>query len=379
MTGFFITVLGVYALLNFYVIRRGWQALAGTRTGRWVYLAIALFLVLSFPVSRLTARLLPQLPTTFLSYLGAFFMAAVIYAFFFVLLIDIVRLLNALFRFFPRAITENPQRAGFLALMAVLGAIVLILAGGFIAAVYPRLRTLDLTLDKRAGTMDRLNLVMISDVHLSSIYRSSHLKRIVDRINQLKPDIVLLPGDIVDMDVSQAEEDKMTITLRDMRAPLGVFAVTGNHEYYGGLARNIEYLRQAGVRVLQDECLKIDEAFVLAGRKDLSASRFGDPRKSLDEILQGVDRTLPVILMDHEPFHLEDAERSGVDLQVSGHTHAGQLFPISLINKAMYEQNWGVWRRGKTQYYISCGVGTWGMPIRTAGISEIVQIRVTFR
>jgi len=379
MTGFFITVLAVYGLLNFYVIRRGWQAMAGARTGRWVYLAVALFLVLSFPISRMTARLLPQLPTTFLSYLGSFFMAAVIYAFFFVLIIDLFRLLNALFRFFPRFMTGNPQRAGFVAMWAVLGAIFLILAGGFIAAVYPRLRTLDLTVDKKAGTMDRLNVVMISDVHLSSIYRNSHLKKIVERINRLKPDLVLLPGDIVDMDVSREEEDKMTVTLGGIRAPLGVFAVTGNHEYYGGVAKNVEYLGKAGVRVLQDEMVKIDEAFYLVGRKDLSASRFGDQRLPLDQIMQGVDRSLPVILMDHEPFHLEEAEHNGVDLQVSGHTHAGQLFPISLINKAMYEQNWGYWRRGKTQYYISCGVGTWGMPVRTAGISEIVQIKVTFR
>jgi len=379
MTGFFVTVLAVYGLLNFYVIRRGWQAMAGARTGRWVYLTVALFLVLSFPISRITARLLPQMPTTFLSYVGAFFMAAVIYAFFFALIIDLFRLLNALLHFFPRCITENPQRAAFVAMQAVLVAVFLILAGGFIAAVYPRLRTLDLTVDKKAGTMDRLNVVMISDVHLSSIYRNSHLRKIVDRINRLKPDLVLLPGDIVDMDVSQAEESKMIVTLREIRAPLGVFAVTGNHEYYGGVTKNVEYLRKAGVRVLQDEFVKIDEAFYLVGRKDLSAARFGDARKPLDQIMEGVDKSLPVILMDHEPFHLEEAEHNGVDLQVSGHTHAGQLFPISLINKAMYEQNWGYWRRGRTQYYVSCGVGTWGMPIRTAGISEIVQIKITFR
>jgi len=379
MTGFFVIVLAVYGLVNLYVIRRGWQAMAGARTGRWVYLAIALFLVLSFPISRMTARLLPQLLTTFLSYLGAFFMAAVIYAFFFVLIIDLFRLLNALFHFFPHFIIGNPQRAGFVALMAVLSAIFLILVGGFIAAVYPRLRTLNLTIEKKAGAIEHLNVVMISDVHLSSIYRNSHLKKIVARINRLKPDLVLLPGDIVDMDVSRQEEDKMIVTLREIRAPLGVFAVTGNHEYYGGVAKNVEYLGKAGVRVLQDEVIKLDQAFYLVGRKDPSATRFHDVRLRLDQVMQGVDKSLPVILMDHEPFHLEEAEHNGVDLQVSGHTHAGQLFPISLINKAMYEQNWGYWRRGKTQYYISCGVGTWGMPVRTAGISEIVQIKITFR
>ena len=379
MTGFFISVLVVYGLLNFYLVRRGWQAMAGARSGRWVFLGIALFLVLSFPLSRLTARILPHSLTTFLSYLGGLFMAVMIYAFLFILIIDLFRLLNSIFHIFPKFITAAPQKAGFVTFWATLGAIVIIMIGGFIAAVYPRIRAVDLTLDKKAGTLARLNIVIVSDVHLSSIWRDGHLKKIVAEINALQPDLVLLPGDIVDMDVSSVEEGKMTVTLQAIKAPLGVFAVLGNHEYYSGADKSVAYLTKAKVRVLQDEFARVGDGLTIIGRKDPTAARMGDKRKPLGEIMQGVDRSLPTILMDHQPFHLEEAEKEGIDLQVSGHTHAGQLFPITLINKGMYEQYWGYWRRGKTQYYISCGAGTWGMPVRTGSVSEIVKINVTFR
>jgi predicted MPP superfamily phosphohydrolase len=372
-------MLIVYGLLNLYVVRRGWQALAGAQTARWIFLGVAIFLVLSYPLSRLATRILPQFLSTLLSEAGGIFIAALIYAFFLLLIIDLLRLINALFRIFPEFIAGNPQKAAFVSFWAVLGVIALILIGGILAAVHPRIRRLDLAIEKKAGTLERLNIVMVSDIHLGAFYGDGHLKKIVARINGLKPDLVLLAGDIVDMVISPNEEDKMVVTLQAIQAPLGVFAVTGNHEYYGGLAKNLAYLSKAKVRVLQDEFVKIEEAFYLVGRKDRSAERMGNGRKSLGEILQGMDKSLPLILMDHQPFHLEEAEQNGIDLQVSGHTHAGQLFPINLINKRMYEQYWGYWRRGKTQYYITCGVGTWGMPVRTGSVSEIVQLMVTFR
>jgi len=377
--GFFLVALTVFGLLTFYIVRRGWQALAGHHSGQWIFLGLTIMLFLSFPLGRILARALPQLLSSILGYLSGFFLAALIYAVLFILLIDTFRWANALFHFFPAFITRNPQRAGFVAFWAVLVTIGIILIGGFIGAVYPRVRTLEMTLAKKASSVEGLNIVVASDTHLSSISRDGHLIKIVAKINRLQPDLVLLPGDIVDMDVSLSEEDKMIATLRAIQSPLGVYAVTGNHEYYGGADKNIDYLAKAGVRVLQDEWVKVDEAFYLVGRKDRTADRMGSPRKTLSQILEGSDSRLPLILMDHQPFHLEEAEQNGIDLQVSGHTHAGQLFPITLINKSMYEQYWGYWRRGKTQYYISCGVGTWGMPVRTGSVSEIVLIRIVFQ
>jgi predicted MPP superfamily phosphohydrolase len=379
MLVFFLIVLGVYSLVNFYIIRRGWQALAPLAAGRWVFVGVAVWLFLAFPLSRLLARWLPAVLTTILSWIGGFFMAAIVYAFLFVLLVDLLRLADRLVHFFPRFLTANQARSGLAAFWVVVGVIGLTLAGGFFAAVFPRLRTVDFTLARKGSSRDRLEVVMVSDLHLGAIWGDGHLRRIVSRVNALRPDLILLPGDIVDMDVSKLEEERMTATLRLLRAPLGVFAVLGNHENYGGAAKNIAYLERAGVRVLQDESLTIGDVATLVGRKDLSAAQFGDRRKSLEGILETADLRYPLILMDHQPFHFEEAERAGIDLELCGHTHAGQLFPITLINKAMYEQNWGPWRRGRTQYYVSCGAGVWGMPVRTGSVSEIVRLRLTLR
>lgn len=220
---------------------------------------------------------------------------------------------------------------------------------------------------------------MASDFHQGTINRNSRLLRIVRKINSLNPDLVVLVGDVMDMYVPRGEGEAMIETLRKIRAPLGVFSVTGNHEYYSGVKKNIESLTRGGVIVLQDEAVKIKDSFYVVGRRDRSAPRWGEKRESLKEILKHVDTRLPLILLDHQPFHLEDAEEAGIDLQLSGHTHAGQLIPLNFINKSIYEQYWGFLRKGRSQYYVSCGVGTWGPPVRTGSRPEIIQVKLTFK
>lgn len=152
----------------------------------------------------------------------------------------------------------------------------------------------------------------------------------------------------------------------------------GNHEYYSGLERSLKALRNAGIVVLEDEAVKIGESFYLVGRKDRTAEERGGGRKPLAEIVNSCNPALPIILLDHQPVRLEEAEKAGIDLQLSGHTHNGQLFPFNLLNERFYEVNWGYLRKSKTHYFVSCGAGTWGPPIRTAGHSEVVRLRVTF-
>ncbi len=127
---------------------------------------------------------------------------------------------------------------------------------------------------------------------------------------------------------------------------------------------------------LRDTCVTINNGFVLIGREDRSKGL--SKRKSLKELVDGSVQNLPVILMDHTPFHLEEAMENGIDLQLSGHTHNGQMFPINLIVGKIYEMAWGYLRKGNTQYYVSSGVGTWGPPIRTGSRSEIVNLKITF-
>lgn len=378
---FLIIALGIYGLVNFYILRRGGQALRGYPAPRiWFFMIMGL-LILAYPAGRILAIAGRGTITGMLVRTGSFYMALMLHLFFILVVVDLFRLMNAVVRFFPRAITVHPERTGLIAFIISLGIAAGVLAGGYMNALHTRLRTLDIRIEKQAGAgRGRLNVVMASDIHLGTIMGGRRLDTIVDRINGLNPDIVLLPGDIVDESVSAAEEEKMASALRAIKAPLGVYSVTGNHEYYGGLAKNLEYLQRGGIRVLQDEAVLIGESFVLAGRKDPSALRHHEPRKSIGSILDGAgfDRKLPIILLDHQPVRLEEAQNAGVDLQLSGHTHAGQLFPLNLINKKIWEQYWGYLRKGITQYYVSCGVGTWGPPVRTGSVSEIVFIRIEF-
>jgi len=245
--------------------------------------------------------------------------------------------------------------------------------------LHPRIRNLEINLPQSAGPRQQLSVVLASDLHLGRIIRNSRLEKIVGLINGLKPDLVLLAGDLTDEDLSFLSDQNTAAILRRIQAPLGVYSVTGNHEYYSGREKAVSFIRQGGIRVLEDEIVKVGEALYLVGRKDRTAERFGEPRKPLAELMKEVPPGYPVILMDHQPFQLAEAQRQGVGLQLSGHTHNGQLFPINFIVGRIYENSWGYLKKGATHYYVSCGVGTWGPPVRTCSIPEIMHIRLTLQ
>jgi uncharacterized protein len=215
---------------------------------------------------------------------------------------------------------------------------------------------------------------MVSDIHLGKIVGRFRFDQIVNKINQLKPDLVLLPGDLVDEDLEPVIKQNLGEALKAIRSHFGAFAVTGNHEYFGGVNEACSYIAAHGVSMLRDEAVKIDNSFFIVGRED----RFNRNRKTLQALMASVDKSYPIILMDHQPFKLKEASDEGVDLQLSGHTHNGQLWPINYIVRAIYEVPWGYKKMGNTHYYISNGVGTWGPPIRTSGRPEIVQIHLNF-
>jgi hypothetical protein len=194
-------------------------------------------------------------------------------------------------------------------------------------------------------------------------------------LNDMNPDIILLAGDIVDEDLAPVIEKNLGETLRGLRAKYGVYAVTGNHEYIGGVEEAVRYLSEHGITVLRDKAVLIDGSFYVVGREDRSITGFtGEKRKPLKQIMAGLDKRLPIILMDHQPYHLEDAVASGIDLQLSGHTHNGQMWPFNYITRAIYEISYGYMQKGDTHVYVSSGFGTWGPPVRVGTGAEIVQI-----
>ena len=376
---FFSIALSVYALINYYIFIREWEAGGFQSTWRTVYVAAFLLLSISFIAGRILERVTLSWFSSTLVLLGSFWLAAMVYFLLFAFAIDIIRLLNFIVPFFPSFLTVNPERTKEITSFAIIVVVLVIVLGGYINARTPIIKTLELSISKNGRTIKSLNIAVASDIHLGTIVCKSKLERIVQHINSLNPDLVLLPGDVVDEDIGPVIRNNLGETLRKIRSKYGVFAITGNHEYIGGVEPACKYLAEHGITMLRDTWVKIGDSLYVVGREDISIRGFtGKTRKPLSELMAEVDKSYPVILMDHQPFRLAEAEANGVDLQLSGHTHHGQLWPFNFITKKVYELSWGYKKKGNTHYYVSCGVGTWGPPIRTGNRPEIINIKLQF-
>jgi predicted MPP superfamily phosphohydrolase len=377
---FIAAALAVYALINSYVARRGTQALSAHPTARTVFLVLYIAMAASYPAGRLLRGFAENVPTVWLDNVGAMHMVIMLYGLMGVVLIDLVRLINAFVPFLPKAVTGNPGRTGLsLFLVIVVGTAGTIIGGSWNSSRI-HLRELEVHLPRRAGQRGRLTVVFASDLHLGSIIGSRRLETIVRKINDLRPDAVLFGGDIVDETIRPLQEVKLKAIMKTLRAPSGAFIVPGNHETFAGLDRTLSCFRDCGLIVLQEQAIPVADAFVLVGRRDPSSLKPGEKRLPVRGILakQGIDDSLPLVLLDHQPAHLEQAQEAGVSLQLSGHTHAGQVFPLNIVNRWVWELNWGSLTKGATQYYVSSGVGTWGPPVRTGSRPEIVRIQLVF-
>ena len=366
----------IYGLLNFYIIRRG-LALIDINY-KTIYLISAIFIVISFIAGRFLERTaIPAIPQV-LTWIGSFWIAFMLYFFLAILLIDIIRLINHFVHFLPAIITDNYSTAKKVTGIVVVAVTVLFVLAGHINTYFPVVKKMNLQVNKNAGDLKQLNIAMVSDIHLGSILGANFLDRIVEKINDLHPDIILFAGDVVDEDVGAILKDHIGDEFKKFKSKYGMYAITGNHEYFGGADAACRYLSEHGVSMLRDSVVKIDNAFYLAGREDRQKNSFGARRKELPDIISGIDKALPVILMDHQPFKLDEAVTNGVDLQLSGHTHNGQLWPLNYIIDMIYEVGWGYKLKENTHIYVSCGVGTWGPPVRTGSRPEIVNIVVKF-
>ncbi len=367
-------IFSIYGSLNYYIFIRGLHSLRPVGVFRTIYIVLFIFLAVSFIASMFLERADIISIGKPLSWIGSFWIAAFVYFLMILVVIDMLRLVNHFIPYFPGFVTSDPVNAARATAFIVVSLVSMVVIYGFVNAHIVRVRTYEINVPKNAGTLKSLNIVMASDIHLSSIINNGRISSIVGKINSLSPDIVLLPGDIVDGDLNPVIHQNLGEALRQIKAPLGVYAVTGNHEYIGGVEKACKYIGEHGVRLLRDSTAFIRGGFYLVGREDRSASK----RKTLNELMAGIDKRYPIILMDHQPFHLAEAVQNGIDLQLSGHTHYGQMWPFNYITKMVYELPYGYLVKGSTHIYVSSGVGTWGPPVRIVADPEIINIRMKF-
>ncbi len=258
------------------------------------------------------------------------------------------------------------------------GLTALLLAGGYWHYRHPSVRTLQVQVDKPVeGERKTLRAVAVSDVHLGYGNNRRVLEQYVRMINEARPDVVLIAGDLIDMSVEPLWQERMQDVLQQLRAPLGIYMVPGNHEFISGIRQSEAFLRQTPVRLLRDSLVVLPGGIQIAGRDDRSNRR----RLTPSQLLRQADPSRPILVLDHQPYdeELEQTAAAGADFELCGHTHDGQVWPLSLVTAAIYRQPHGYGRWGRMQAYVSSGLGLWGPPFRIGTSSEMVVIDFRFR
>ncbi|CAM4261625.1 metallophosphoesterase [Paenibacillus alkaliterrae] len=371
----FFTILLVYSGISFYIGWNGWLLLSTLFhwSSAGVYAIAVSVIAYAYLIGR-AAYGTPLRPLAeALKLIGSYWFALLEYA---VLVLPAANLIALILKAAGAEKTIYIVGVGSAALLLL----AILLLRGTWNAWSPIIRTYRVQVAKQAGQMSKLRIAMASDLHLGTIVGNKHLKRLVDKVEQIKPDLILLPGDILDDDIEPFLHKNMSDVLGRLKAPLGVYAVTGNHEYIGRkVPQFIAAMDAIGIRVLMDETALIRDSFYLIGRKDKASGGFAnDQRLPIDELIAPLDRSLPLIMLDHQPSDIAKAAENGIDISVSGHTHRGQMMPNHLITRRLFELDWGYLKKGGLHAIVSSGFGTWGPPVRTGSRSEVVQIEVEF-
>lgn len=376
---FISIVITVYFGANFYIFARAYQSLQSYPGLKLPFYFIFGFLSLSFIAHVIMVRLYPSDICTIFTYTGSFWLGAMLYLVLGIVILDLLRLANHFFHFFPEFVTANYGKTKLIAAVTVTASAALILFFGFLNARNPQVKELDLTINKNAGNLKELRIVMASDIHIGNIITYKETKKLADKINGLKPDIVIFPGDILDESIEPVLKYKSGDPLMEIRSKYGIYASTGNHEFIGGIDESVPYLQSLGINILRDSSALIDNSFYIVGREDRASGQFaGIKRKKLEELTGNLDKSKPIILMDHQPFNLRNSAENGVDLHLSGHTHHGQLWPFNYITEMVYELSRGYKKIGDTHYYVSSGYGSWGPPVRTGNTPELLVFNIKF-
>ncbi len=362
---------------GYYVYVRATQAFAGPFVKSVPMLVLYIFLLSSFFIAKIIENYSIGLLSNSLVNIGSVAAGLFMYAFLFVVFFDIIRLANYIIPFYPDFVTADYQKTKIILGIITLISISTIFMFGYVNARTPKIKTLDISINKSKSGLDTLNVVAVSDIHLGTMVNKNKTKRLINAINDLNPDVVLIGGDIIDDNLNVVKHYGLLTQFKEINSKYGVYSCMGNHEYISRAHLDLPYFEENGIHILKDSSVKIDNKFYIVGRDDIEGeSVWRKKRKSLDELTKDFDTDLPVFLLDHQPYKLDETANHGIDLQFSGHTHNGQFWPLNYITGLIFEEDWGYLKKKDTHFYISSGYGTAVVPIRVSNDSEIVNIRI---
>ncbi len=353
----FLLVVGAQAYVSHHV----WTLLPfplGIRVAAVVAMAVCLMLFF-VPFFRL-GDTLPLALERWCYQLGSSWLVVLLYAF----LLCVVADLMCRVGWMPRSwLTHN-----LCATLVVLGSFGLLLTLAYLR--YDHKVRVPFTFSAREPLAKPMRLVFVSDLHLGFHNTRYDLHRWLALFKEEQPDAILIAGDLIDGNYRPVQEQRMWEEFRELGIP--VLACLGNHDYLAGIDNTVDFCQKAGIQLLRDSAATLCQLAVV-GRDD----RMNPHRKNLRLLTRDLNSEHRFsILLDHQPYHLEQAEQCGIDLELAGHTHHGQIWPLNLITDAVYEKSYGRHERGATSYYISSGLGIWGPKFRIGTQSEYVVIEV---
>jgi predicted MPP superfamily phosphohydrolase len=369
-------VLTIYSLVNIYIFFKIYNSIPVLKENRVSY-ALTFFLVTTIFIAAkfLESRHSSVISDT-LNIIGGFWLAFMLYGFLLFLLSDIILLTLRI----PGIIKPDNilifRKWSFLITVTLS---FLFIAGGFINALIPVIKEYNISINKPAGEIKSMRIAAVSDIHLGSTIRKRSIIKLSGMLREINPDLVLLLGDIVDGEIGPVLRGDLLQYFNCPSCGNGLYAITGNHEFIGGGSKTIPYIESKGIRVLKDEMVTLKGGIQLIGRIDRDSHRFYQKeRLPLNELMKQADTSKPVILLDHQPYHLDEVAKYGIDLQLSGHTHNGQMWPLNFITSKIFELSYGYLKKKNTHFIVSSGYGLWGPRVRSGSRSEILLINIKF-
>lgn len=394
-----ISMLFVYLIIIAYVIWRSIHVIKGLGVlfnKKRVYLSYTI-LIIALASTLILGGVLPKSAfTVFCHKFSNYWLGFLIIHIFSIVVVDLVISIMRVIDKYKHEIKFLKRPAGFrtVAIIVWISSAILT-AGGFIHAHTLTERSYYVTIDKPAGEMDDVRIVLVSDMHLGYSIGYKDMEKMVEAINEKHPDLVIVAGDIYDNEYEAIDDpQRCAEILRGIKSRYGTYAIYGNHDVdatlIGGFTvtpnseafrdqRLVQFAKDCGFTMLEDEYTLINDSFYLMGRIDLELTGDGtSDHAEIAELTKPLDKSKPVICITHEPDELDETADAGVDLLLCGHTHAGQFFPLTVVQPLRWKNYWGYKKFGDMHNIVTSGVGVYGPNMRLFTDSEIVVVNVSF-
>ena len=370
----FLQSIFLQLLLTPYIGYRGYQALPPKRWLRWPFIGLLALELAIFLFGFCFIKTLPDQWLIPIYYICNTWYIASLYITMALLCIEALRFSHRRWPWFPQWVTQHlPVVKRSLFVGITLGITALMIHANWVVN-HPVVRHQYLTIPKQVEGRDSLTIVMMTDLHIGEMISNRLVRKYVALSNAQHPDLVVWVGDWLDYESLYAEKAHVEEDLRQLEAPLGVYAVNGNHEYRANRYAKYRWIKKTGATLLIDSVAQPDSTFYLIGRDDLVNKQ----RHGLQSLLKEVDRSKPLIVLDHQPLSFSESVMNQIDLTLCGHTHNGQFWPYPLVMKLLYECPYGYYRRADSQFYVSSGIGFAGPPYRVGTRSELVVLHIRF-